>query len=142
MILSRIASKRNTHWALLALGVVILLCWGEQAGAVQNCPLHPDSSDSRALVLDLEPLEAPAQSLSQSLSLTLDSPTASELGDCDQTEQLLKAQTFSADLVLPTCLLLMWLIAGWLRRATPPRPPYDPIGSPRRRHLVLCVFRE
>jgi hypothetical protein len=125
MLLSRIASKRNTLWALLALGVVIALCWGEQAGAVQQCP-----QNSTELQIELVAPMLDSQSI------------ADPAGDCDQTEQLLTAQSYSADVALPTCLLLMWLLAGWLRRAPAPWRQSEPIGSPQRRHLVFCVFRE
>lgn len=134
-MLNRAASKRNALWSLLTAGLVLILCWSQPLAAASLCPLQaglyerPVAESGVAPVLKAELASVPVD-------------LKPEHGDCDLTEQWLQSQVFQADLFLPTCLLLLWLLIGLASRKGGRWRLSEPIVPPRRRHLLFCVFRE
>ena len=134
-MLNRAASKRNALWSLLASGLVLVLCWSQPLAAASLCPLKAELYERSVAEPEFAPiLNADLASIPVDLN--------PEHGDCDLTEQWLQSQVFQADLFLPTCLLLLWLLIGLAAGKGGRWRLSEPIVPPRRRHLLFCVFRE
>ncbi|MFP2770400.1 hypothetical protein [Oceanisphaera sp. KMM 10153] len=129
---SRLTAKRRRlmprqpGWlALLLALLVISLCLSQRLGLVSSCPASAHQSENILLTGDSQ--------------ATVDS----QGHQCSLSEQLLSKVWNQLEPMLAILLLLLslWLLVprtGRYCRRSPPPPPY----AGRRRHLVLCVFRE
>lgn len=125
--MSRRVLTHQPGWlALMLVAVVLVMCLSQRMGLVSAC-LYAIPADA-----------------SQSISDThLNQDEQEEHGSCSLSEQLLMKVWQHLEPVLLSLLLLvtLWLMPPLLYgygRHLPPRFSY--VG--RRRHLVLCVFRE
>ncbi|MFB9847095.1 hypothetical protein [Oceanisphaera arctica] len=124
--------SRQPGWLALLLALfVISLCLSQRLGLISSCPASVHMTDA-ALPFDnsQSPADKPSSADSQS-------------HQCSLSEQLLSKVWNQLEPILATLLLLLslWLLVprtGWYCRLLPPPQPY----AGRRRHLVLCVFRE
>lgn len=140
-MLNRVTKKRNACWSLLAVWMVLLVCWGQPLLAMQTCPLSTQAlvALDQGLISVPDSIEAPPSVEHSSESSLAES---SDQSHCELTQQLLQASVYTADMALPTCLLLLWLLTVFVRQGCAPWRASEPIGAPRRRHLIYCVFRE
>lgn len=120
---------RQPGWLALLLALfVIILCLSQRLGLLASCSAS-----------------VPVAEATQSFD---SSPTAADSssnthGSCSLSEQLLSKAWNQLEPML--AVLLLWLslwllpprIGGYFRLLPPPQP-----CAGRRRHLVLCVFRE
>jgi hypothetical protein len=117
--------QRQPGWlALLLALLVISLCLSQRLGLVSSCPASAHQAAS-------------AQTVDHSQA-TADSKDH----QCSLSEQLLSKAWNQMEPILATLLLLsLWLLVPrtgrYCRRSPPPQ-----LYAGRRRHLVLCVFRE
>lgn len=124
----RLTSRQPGWLALLLALLVISLCLSQRLGLLASCSAS-----------------APMAEVTQSLdnNPTTADPSSNTHGSCSLSEQLLSKTWNQLEPML--AVLLLWLslwllpprIGGYCRLLPPPQP-----GAGRRRHLVLCVFRE
>lgn len=128
----RLMSRQPAWLALMLVVVVISLCLGQRMGLATSCPYS--THDSRAL------------QVASASEAGVPSPPASQTDDnerCSLSEQLLSKVW---NILEPMLIAILVLLALWL--LTPQRVLYSHRVPPplsfagRRRHLVLCVFRE
>ena len=100
---------------MLALFVVVFICLSQQVGVASACP-SPEVA-SIALSDGSEPT-----------------------GDCDLTDQLVRADSVVDLLVIPVLFLVVLLLIRQARAIWNYNSSHDPPS--RRTHLVFCVFRE
>lgn len=124
-------TPRQPGWlALLLVLVVIILCLSQRLGLLASCSASAPMAIAEATQsFDNSPEAADSSSNTH--------------GSCSLSEQLLSKAWNQLEPML--AVLLLWLslwllpprIGGYCRLLPPPQP-----GAGRRRHLVLCVFRE
>ncbi|WP_245748765.1 hypothetical protein [Oceanisphaera psychrotolerans] len=117
--------SRQPGWLALAMALLVIsLCLSQRLGLVSGCvaSAHQSGADQLAAPDHPDNLDNESQ--------------------CDLSEQLLsKVWNQLEPLLIGLLLVLPWLpLPGtrWYRRLRPPPRPF----AERRRHLVLCVFRE
>ncbi|WP_417617379.1 hypothetical protein [Oceanisphaera sp.] len=129
---------RQPAWlALMLVALVVSLCLGQRMGLSTACPYA--AHDSHAV-------QASSASESGPLSLSVSSSDSSKAEDnerCSLSEQLLSKVWSQLEPIVFAILLLLslWLLLPQLSRYCRRFPP-PPSFAGRRRHLVLCVFRE
>ncbi|UXI04377.1 hypothetical protein [Photobacterium sp. TY1-4] len=121
---------RSAQWSLVLVMLVIFLCSGQRAGLLMACPF-------KAVAAEHSADSYPSQQLQRQ-----DGQSSDVLPSCDLTDHLLQIHQQSlghALIYTVTLLLLLPLLIG-----SPFRVPQltEPIPTRRRRHLILCVFRE
>ncbi|MEJ2766406.1 hypothetical protein VV869_20835 [Photobacterium sp. MCCC 1A19761] len=121
---------RSAQWALVLVMLVIFLCSSQRAGLLMACPLKAVAA------------EHTTDSHSSQKLPHHDGQSSDVLHSCDLTDHLLQIHQQSlghALIYTITLLLLLPLFIG-----SPFRVPLltEPIPPRRRRHLILCVFRE
>ncbi|MGO1245889.1 MAG: hypothetical protein ACTHY5_09115 [Oceanisphaera sp.] len=120
---------RQPAWlALILVALVISLCLGQRMGLSTACAYSPNSEHS-------SPIEVTPSSS--------DSDNNTDNERCSLSEQLLHKVWSQLDPIIMAILLPLWLwlfqpqLSRYYHRYPPPL-----LFSGRRRHLVLCVFRE
>lgn len=135
MMRRRLLTQQPGWLALMLVGVVLVMCLSQRMGLVGAC-IYAAPSDISQPLTDLT-LTDP------SLKANSSQDEQEEHSSCSLSEQLLMKVWHQLDPILLGLLLLvaLWLMPPLLSgygRQLPPLFTY--LG--RRRHLVLCVFRE
>ncbi|GAA3699977.1 hypothetical protein GCM10022421_02960 [Oceanisphaera sediminis] len=127
--------QRQPGWlALLLVLIVIGLCLSQRMGVMTACAYSAQQPES---------ISSFAHGILSDQGTAAESSSANNNGQCSLSEQLLSKVWSQLEPMLTALLLLLslWLLAprvGWYCRLLPSPQPY----AGRRRHLVLCVFRE
>lgn len=131
----RLIPRQPAWLALMLVAVVISLCLGQRMGLATSCPYsaHDNHAMQASSVSDAGAQPSPIS----------DSNKTDDNERCSLSEQLLSKVWSMLEPMLIAILLLLTL---WLLHPQQVRychrfpPPLSFAG--RRRHLVLCVFRE
>ncbi len=117
--------SRQPGWLALAMALLVIsLCLSQRLGLVSGCVASAHHSGADQLATPGHP----------------DKPD--DESQCDLSEQLLsKVWDQLEPLLLGLLPVLLWLSLPGTRWYHRLRPPPRPCAE-RRRHLVLCVFRE
>ncbi|USH03144.1 hypothetical protein K6Q96_03780 [Grimontia kaedaensis] len=118
------SAKLRAQWALTFVWWVVFVCLSQNAGLFNVCPQK----------------NLNASELSQESTQIKDSAAA---GDCELTEQLLSSSKIGWEDITLSLFVWVLLFFGFLpliRLKTDAQT--EPIHSPYRLHLKLCVFRE
>ena len=131
---------RQPAWlALMLVALVISLCLSQRMGLSTACPYSAAAHETPVSPSSVTP-DSSVQPPSASSS---DSVTADDNERCSLSEQLLSKVWSQLEPIVFAIFLLfsLWLslpqLSYYCRRFPPP-----PSFAGRRRHLVLCVFRE
>ncbi|GGB33557.1 hypothetical protein GCM10011502_03260 [Oceanisphaera marina] len=130
---SRLIPRQPAWLALMLVAVVISLCLGQRMGMATSCPYSAHDSHAIQAVSDAGTQSSPIS----------DSNKTDDNERCSLSEQLLSKvwSMLEPMLIAILVLLILWLLSPQQVRYSHRVPP--PLSfAGRRRHLVLCVFRE
>lgn len=129
----RLIPRQPAWLALMLVAVVISLCLGQRMGMATSCPYSAHDSHAIQAVSDAGTQSSPIS----------DSNKTDDNQRCSLSEQLLSKvwSMLEPMLIAILVLLILWLLSPQQVRYSHRVPP--PLSfAGRRRHLVLCVFRE
>ena len=140
-----IHARTKPGWLALLLAVMVIsLCLSQRMGlkiacAIDHHTLHTEQVSGTHHTLHSEQVSGPALAS----AAAKDTASDTEHDSCSLSEQLLSKVWHALD---PLFIAIVLLFALWLPLMAPlgflRRPIAPLLFSGRRRHLVLCVFRE